>query len=187
MREVFPPPVDPEGLRPEISAVYDPVILDWKDLNPAVIDVMNVAQWKMDIFLLFFVVSIAFGILNTIQMSIQERIREFGVLLAIGTGQRNLMTMILWEVFLLIVPGVLFGILGAAIVGQYLHYHPIELWGVLAEVYESMGIPARYKPIVEIGELWTTSMSLILPSFLAGLFAARRVFRLDPVSAINII
>ncbi len=187
LQSLFPPPVDESGLRPGESDIYDPVFLGWKELNPATKEMMTIAQQKMDIFLVFFVLSIAFGVLNTVQMSIQERIREFGVLMAIGTRQRDLIRMLLWEITFLLIPGVLLGVALAAGLATYFHSHPIELSGALAEVYRSMGALPRYRPIVEMDQLLLTASSLIVPSFLLTLISLRRIMRLDPVRVIKLI
>lgn len=185
---LFPPPVPPAGVRPENSEIYDPVVLDWKELNPGVMEMLDLTQMKMDVYLFFFAVSISFGVLNTVQMSIQERVKEFGVLIAIGTGKRRMMSLISWEIFFLIVPGVLAGIFLAAGVSAYFHYNPIDISGTtIGDLYEGMGIMARLRPIIGLGEFWKTSLALIIPAFMMGLFAARRVLKLDPSRAINII
>ena len=184
----YPAPEPEKGIRPEDSDIFDPVILDWKDLNPGMMEMVGMASLKMDIFLVFFILSISFGVLNTVQMSIQERLKEFGVLLAIGTKPRDILKLLTWEIALLIVPGVVSGVLLATLVGFYLNANPVDLSGtVLGDLYVSMGALPRYKPIVDVGELLFTSLSLTVPSFVIALFASRRIYKLDPIRVINII
>jgi len=185
LQQLYPPPQT--EMAAEKSEVYLPVILDWKGLNPGMVEMMRIATMKMDIFLVFFVVSIAFGVLNTVQMSIQERLREFGILIAIGTKRAELMKLMSWEILLLIVPGVATGVLFAVAFGIYFYENPIQLSGALAEIYEGMGFIPRYRPIVDMRELWFTFFSLVVPSFLLGLLAARRITKLDPVKVIGVL
>lgn len=183
----YPPPEDPSGLDPGESDIFQPVVLGWRDLNPNMVGMLKIAAWKMDIFFALFIVSISFGVLNSVQMSLQERLRQFGVLLAIGTTARRLFGMVTWEIFFLLVPGVFLGTLLAAAGAQYFHYHPIELTGSMAEIYESMGYLPRWRPIVAAGEVLSALTGMIVPAFLISLFSVRRIFKLDPIRIINTI
>jgi ABC-type lipoprotein release transport system permease subunit len=187
LQTMYPTPFDESGLRPEESEIFDPVILDWKELNPAVMEMVSLGETKMDIYMIFFIISISFGVLNTVQMSIQERLREFGIMIAIGTRSRDLLKMIAYEIALLIIPGVLIGMMLGAATASYYHHNPIELTGGLGDVYRMMGIVPVIRPIVEFGELGLTAIALIVPAFLVSLFSAKRVMRLDPVQVINLI
>ena len=182
---VFPVPHTEE--KPEDSDVFDPVVLDWMQLNPGMMELIGIANMKMDVFLAFFVFSISFGVLNTVQMSIQERLRELGILLAIGTSHVDVLKMLLWEVFLLIVPGVTLGMIIASLTGYYYNYHPIQLTGTLAATYETMGLRPEFQPIVQPGELWVTWFSLVVPAFVVSLFAVKRIYKIDPVRLINVL
>lgn len=186
LAEFYGPVSDPDGLPPEDSSVFDPVVLGWNELNPGVLEMTVLASKKMDTFLLFFIVSISFGILNTIQMSIQERMREFGVLLAIGTGTGRLTWMLIYEVFFLVVPGVLLGILLASLLGTYWNAYPLDLSGTpLGDIYSSMGFAPRFKPIVNLSEMLKIGLSLIVPALAVGFFATGRVRKMNPVQIIQ--
>lgn len=179
---------DPDNLPPGQSSVFSPVALGWRQLNPAVVEMNDMATSKMDIYLIFFVISISFGILNTVQMSIQERMRELGILIAIGTKLRSLYYMLFWEVFLLIVPGVVIGILLAGSLSLYLNFYPLDLHGTtLGNIYISMGFKPVFRPILDVSEFLKIAAWLILPAFSVGFFATGRIRKLNPVEVIQIL
>jgi len=187
-QQTFPEPKNIPELRPEFTDIYEPVALDWKDLNPGMVEMLSVAGIKMDLFMVFFILSISFGILNTVQMSIQERLREFGVLLSIGTRHIEILKLISLEIALLLFPGVFIGIFFASLLGFYLHANPLDLTGTtLGDLYMSMGAVPRYRPIVDMKELFSTLISLTVPSFFIALISVRRIFKINPVEVINII
>ena len=187
LRERLPTPPAERNVRPEESRNFSPVVHEWQDLNPAMLELVNISNRKMSIFLVFFVISISFGVLNTVQMSIQERLREFGVLLAIGVKPRGLLRLILIETALLVVPAVVLGIAVSSLLAFYLEANPIQLTGTsMGRIYENMGLPPRWKPLVEFSEQWRMALSMSLPALLAGALAARRLFRLNPVETINV-
>jgi len=182
----YPVPVDPSGLKPENSEIFSPVVLGWRELNPGITELLKVASWKMDIFFALFVVSISFGVLNSVQMSIQERLRQFGIMLAIGTRTRDLFKLLAWEILLLLVPGTVLGILFAGLLGRYFSANPIILTGDMAEIYVAMGYLPRWRPIVSPDEVLRALVGMIVPAFLISLISARRIFKLNPLKVINI-
>lgn len=187
LTEKFPVPLSEEGLKPEESDKFDPVALDWRELNPGIIELLKIASLKMDIFFAFFVISISFGVLNSVQMSIQERLRQFGIQLAIGTKTKDLFFLIFWEIFFLLVPAVVLGTFLAGLTGLYFNYNPIVLTGAMGEIYESMGYIPRWRPIVSINDTIVILTGMVIPAFLVSLLSARRIFKLDPIKVINII
>ncbi len=188
LRSRLPSPKLEAGLRPEESQDFSPVALSYDDLNPDVREMVELGHLKMDIYLVFFVISISFGILNAIQMSIQERLREFGILLAIGTRPVALLRLIAYETALLVVPGVLVGMAGAVALSAYLHAHPVDLSGTtMGRMYETFGMVARFRPLLDFSEQWRIALGLILPALAAGLLAGRRLFRLNPTEVIGIL
>lgn len=187
LRQEFPVPKPEAGVRPEESKIFSPVVLNWQDLNPGMMDLVKLSNRKMSIFTVFLVISISFGILNAVQMSIQERLREFGVLLALGVKPRGLLRLILLEVALVVIPAILIGIALASLLALYLEANPIELSGTsMGRVYENMGLPPRWKPMVSLAEQWQVAVEMIVPALVVAALAARRLARLNPIQSINV-
>ena len=134
-------------------------------------------------FILFLVV--AFGILNTIQMSVFERTREFGVMLSIGTRPQQISAMILMESVYIALIGIILAIgLGYAI-SLYFEINPIDyskfseeiaVWGISTTLY-----PARTTFI----NIAMTSLFTFLLAVLFSIFPARRAAKLNPIQAIR--
>jgi ABC-type lipoprotein release transport system permease subunit len=83
-------------------------VLGWKEAVKEVYSFTQTDRRTNNTFMGIIGIIVAFGIINTILMSVMERIKEFGVMLALGTPPLKLRGMILTE-------GLLLGILGAAI------------------------------------------------------------------------
>lgn len=102
-------------------------ISTWREFYPA----FAIGEKMMDIVNIV-LISIAFiavglGIFDSILVSMLERIREFGILMAIGTPQSKIHSLILSEGLILGTLGFLFGsILGTLLLG-YFHHNPIDL------------------------------------------------------------
>jgi len=88
-------------------------------------------------FLIFAIMAI--GIFNTVLMSVIERTREFGVMMALGTGRGQLRAVVLLEALVLAVVSALVGVgLGLAIHGL-MATHGIDI-GAIAGDYQVAGV-----------------------------------------------
>ncbi|MFW5861644.1 MAG: ABC transporter permease [Spirochaetota bacterium] len=164
---------------------YPMEVMGWKTLMPELVQFIvmdDVAAWIFD-FILFMVVG--FGILNTIQMSVFERTREFGVMLSIGTQPSQVVAIVLTETVFITLLGILLGSILGIGSSMYLHYNPIDysayadeiaIWGISTTVF-----PATVTPL----NVTVTGMFTFILGILFSIFPARRAAKLDPVEAIR--
>ncbi|TVR03518.1 MAG: ABC transporter permease [Deltaproteobacteria bacterium] len=165
------------------------VLRTWGEVAPMLaemVDLTDAMAWIF-YFVLFFLAG--FGIVNTQRMSVLERRREFGILLAVGMRARLLAKMIVAETVLLGLVGALAGlVLGVGVTALFGHVGidfsvftayegDIEVLGLqLGEpMYPRVSDARVALPVVVIG---------LLSAFFA-LPAALRTLRLDAVRAIS--
>jgi putative ABC transport system permease protein len=86
--------------RPELDVRH------WKDALPELFALLAVDRASGDFMLAIIGLIVAFGVLNTLLMSVLERTREFGVMLALGMKPRQIAQLVLFE-------GLVLGLLGA--------------------------------------------------------------------------
>jgi ABC-type transport system, involved in lipoprotein release, permease component len=116
------------------------------------------------------VIVAAMGIINTLTMGVVERIREIGVLRAIGMSRRQVMRMVVVEATILGIVGVVLGSLAGLAAGALL----LQLGG-------GLGHPGGL-PWVSIGI--AAVLGLVLPAF-AALYPARMASRVSIVQALH--
>jgi len=116
------------------------------------------------------VIVAALGIVNTLTMSVVERIREIGVLRAIGMSRRQVMRMVVVEAAILGIVGVVLGSLAGVAVGAML----LELGG-------GLGTPPGL-PWLPIGV--AAILGLVLPA-VAALYPARIASRISIVASLQ--
>jgi ABC-type lipoprotein release transport system permease subunit len=130
---------------------------------------------------------IAAGILNTLMMSVLQRTREFGVMMAVGMSPGRLFRLILVESLWLALIGLLMGFLITTPWYVYMAKVGIDLRGVIGQDYSASGI--LIDPLIKI-RLFKESLAAILAgvftlTLLSGLYPAYRTVRTPPVESLK--
>ncbi|MCB9555016.1 MAG: ABC transporter permease [Deltaproteobacteria bacterium] len=132
---------------------------------------------------------IAIGIFNTIQMSVVERTRQFGVMMALGTAPRRMFALVVAEATLIAIVGAIVGLaIGLALHGLMVRYGiDIETMSGGVDSYEFGGVALtgtlHSRLPVPIVALWAAIIVAI--TLLSGIYPALRATRLRPVSAMR--
>ncbi len=160
-------------------------VLGWKELMPDIVQFIimdDISAYIFD-FILFMIV--AFAVLNTIQMSVFERIREFGVMLALGTRPGQITSIILVESLIISLLGVVLGSIGGSLLSWYFFINPIN-YGEYSKEMAAIGMNTTIMPAdMTMLNLSVTVILTILLSVLFSIIPARKASRLNPVEAIR--
>lgn len=161
------------------------LLRDWKELSPSaaeLIGLQNVA--------LFIVVGIVFGvaalgILNTMLMSVFERTRELGVLLALGLTPARVLGLIVVETILLALLGIIIGGVLGGLLDLWLVTRGIDLGG--SSSFSSFGVTfeQRMKGAFVLRDVLGIFASVLVIAALSALWPALRAARLPPVIAMR--
>src|SRR5688500_14326604 len=102
-------------------------LLSWREMQPE-LTYINDAMWKMnDLILIIILLALAFGILNTMLMAIFERVKEIGVLMAVGMSKWRIFIMIILETVFLSLTGAVAGMIVSAVVVYWTNRSGIDL------------------------------------------------------------
>ena len=159
-------------------------LLGWETLMPGLKQAIQAdftSAWFMYAVL---IVLVAFGMLNTMLMSVLERTHEFGILLALGVGHARLSRMIVTESVVLATIGMLFGIaLGALLVG-YFYFNGFSFPGMEA-MGERFNIPSVLYPEVSLRSLLPGPLAVFIATLLASLYPILHMHKLRPIEALQ--
>jgi ABC-type lipoprotein release transport system permease subunit len=159
-------------------------VLSYRDLLPTLVMYMDLYKQTIWIFYLIIAIAMVFGIVNTMLMSVFERIQEFGVLMAMGMKNGKLFNMILLEAFFLGLFGTIIGVLIGLII-----YYPLTQTGIdfstFSEGLTAMGSGAIIFPILTFQGFLSALVIVPFVSVIGAIYPAIRTVRLQPVSAIR--
>jgi ABC-type lipoprotein release transport system permease subunit len=167
-----------------LPAGADLRVRGWPELIPGLkqlIEADTVQNWFTYIVL---IVVVTLSILNTFLMSVLERTREFGILLALGATPRRIGGMVLLESFLLTALGLLVGVMLGYFVALYFQRYGFTFPG-MKELHAQFGLPGVIHPKITLVSLTLGPLVILLFTLLAALYPATRLRRLDPVEAMH--
>ena len=165
-----------------VAARHGVVYLNWAELRPDVEEAIAADMITAVLIYVTLVVVVVFITLNTLYMSVLERTREFGVLLAIGMKRRSIGRMIWMEMIFLSLFGNGLGILLGMALTYWVQQVGIAIEG-LSEIYESWGMPARFYPAMTPFRVLFGPLAIVLSIAAMGIVPYRRVLGLEPVKA----
>ena len=160
-------------------------VLSWNKINPELEQAIQMDNVSGIFFLGILIVIVAFGILNTVLMSVIERFREFGVVLAIGMPQVNLTYLVYIETIFITVIGLIIGNILGFSVNYYLIIHPITFGGEIQKLYEIYHFLPQMKSTLQPGIFFNVSLSILIISVLSCLYPAYKVYKLEPLKGIR--
>ncbi|MEH6634330.1 MAG: FtsX-like permease family protein [Halioglobus sp.] len=176
---------DLDALLPTLQADQQQLrVLDWDALQPGLRQAITsdmTSAWFMYAIL---IVLVAFSVLNTQLMSVLERTREFGVMLALGMSPARLARLVAMETLLMSGLGLALGVLLGALLTVYLSYAGFSYPG-MDEMAARFNMSALMYPQVSPLSLLWGPLTVFCGALLAAVYPALRLLRLQPVAAMR--
>lgn len=164
------------------TGVYE--VLTWKEISPILVQWIEFDVAFINVLLLVVLMVVAAGILNTLLMGILERVREFGIMLALGTKRMQVVIMIALESLVLGCVGIVFGYIVGAGLSQYFGMNGINLSAfstALNDYYTGSVIFTR----MSMGYMVLYGAVVLVTSLIVSIYPAWRAASLNPVDAIR--
>jgi putative ABC transport system permease protein len=160
-------------------------IESWKQLLPDVAQKVSFHEWVAIVIMVILFGIVMIGVMNPILMSALERMREFGVMMAMGTSGRQVFLTILYE-------GVLLGLLGFGIgltvaYGLVVHFGAsgIDFTGQTDAVKTMAGMSNRLHPYLSTERMLLIATTVLIVTAVASVYPALKIACMVPLNALR--
>jgi len=158
------------------------VVTTWRQALPLLTSYLELYDGFILIWFVVVFVAMGFGIVNTTLMAVFERMREFGLLKALGMRPRRILRGILTESFFILVGGMVLGDLLGLISCWGFSVKGIDL-SALSQGVEYAGMSRIIFPAVTARDLLNANLVVLVLGLLVSCYPAMRAARFTPVEA----
>ena len=173
----------PSVLHSLTSVFADLDVKTWQDLEPQAALMFNVADKAVFIWFLIVMGALVFGLVNTLATAVMERVRELGMLRAIGMRRSTVIAQVVIESMLTMTIGIAVGVV-LGVLGYLWLADGIDL-SAFAEGLELTGVKPELVPRLWAQDIYLVAgLSLVL-GFLASIYPAQRAVKIQPLDAMR--
>lgn len=175
-----------------VDAVYSQVtelvdagveVKSWFELDAYLGTMLKVMDGFLLVWVIVIFLALSFGLVNTLVMAVFERVREIGLMLALGMKPRNILGQIIIESLMLLTIGL---VIGTAL--AWLAVQPIKEGidvSIVAEGMDMWGMSSVLYPELLLRDVILANVVVLVLGFFASLSPAWRAAHYEPVEAIT--
>ncbi len=160
------------------------VVLDWEVLQPGLKQAIQADMTSAWFMYGVLIILVAFSVLNTQLMSVLERTREFGTMMALGLKPSNLAGLVMTETFMMASLGLAIGVFIGYLITAYLSVVGFSYPG-MEEMADKFNLPDRMYPSVSLLSLTLGPGIVAIGCLLAAIYPALRLYLLLPIEAMR--
>lgn len=158
-------------------------VMSWMDRSPEMKLLIGFFDEYMTVFMLIVFLAVAFGIVNTMLMSVLERTRELGMMFAIGMNKKKMFGMITMETVFLMLAGLPAGLISGLITVWYFGKRGIDFGS--SEVMVNFGFGEVLYPALTYQQVMTTVVFISLITMISSVYPSARAVLIKPFEAIR--
>ena len=158
-------------------------VLNWRQLEPQAAAMFELADVGILIWLVILMLALAFGLINTLITAVMERVREFGMLRALGMRPGSVVVQVVMESVFIVFSGLVCGIAaGIALIGYFSDGIDLSRWAAGVEL---AGLRSRLVPHLQMADLVAVGVMALVLGLLASAYPAWRAVRIKPLDALR--
>jgi putative ABC transport system permease protein len=159
-------------------------VMTWQELQPDLGMMTQYMNVMLYIFIVIILLALGFGIVNTMMMVVLERVKELGMLMAVGMNKARVFRMIMLETIFLSITGAILGMAISSIIINHFSESGIDLsrW---AGGLEAIGYEAIIYPAINSEFYFGVTVLVILTAVLASIYPALKALKLNPAEAVR--
>jgi len=177
-----------DALMQDVSRILETrkglVALDWQALQPGLKQAIQADMTSAWFMYAVLIILVAFSVLNTQLMSVLERTREFGTMMALGFKPTRLGALVVTETFFMSGLGLILGAALGAILTYYLSIVGFSYPG-MEEMADRFNLADKIYPTLSLLSIFLGPGIVFICSLIASIYPAVRLYFLQPINAMK--
>ncbi|HJL58677.1 MAG TPA: FtsX-like permease family protein [Alphaproteobacteria bacterium] len=158
----------------------------WKELMPTIaIMTEKMSVFMLTMFSLIFTIAASLGVMNTLVMSTYDRMKEFGIIRAIGATPWLIIRQVSLEAILLTFLASIIGTVIGLSIAMYLQVYGIDISGKGNLAIGGIVFDPIWRASVSLKSVFLPVVLMMLTSIVASIYPASIAARIKPVEAIH--
>ena len=158
----------------------------WKELMPTIaIMTEKMSVFMLTMFSLIFTIAASLGVMNTLVMSTYDRMKEFGIIRAIGATPWLIIRQVSLEAILLTFLASIIGTVIGLSIAMYLQVYGIDISGGGNLAIGGIVFDPIWRASVSLKSVFLPVVLMMLTSIVASIYPASIAARIKPVEAIH--
>jgi ABC-type lipoprotein release transport system permease subunit len=159
-------------------------IFSYKELYPSLHEGAELMETYSRISSAFIFIVATLGIFGVVLVSVLERVREFGIMMAIGTQFRDIARLIIYESLVITISGYIAGALIGGALLWYFKVYGLDLSG-LSDAFSIFGMDSSIHAILRVEYFTGSFLSVLLATVFATVIPIRTLKMRHPIQSIN--
>lgn len=160
------------------------LVESWKEISPETQLLVKTVDTYSLIFMIIILIALSFGILNTMLMSVLERTREIGMMVALGTSRKRIFLMVFLETLLLTMLGTPVGLVTSYFTISYFEKYGLDLSGK-EEMMASFGFNTLIYPSFPWEKIIMILVLVAATAIISCIYPSFKALKLQPVEALR--
>ena len=158
-------------------------VMDWQQLEPQAAEMFLFADSVLFIWFMLMMGALTFGLVNSLAAAVMERVKELGMMRALGMQKRTVVAQVVIESCVMMAAGVVVGtLLGALIYLAISDGIDLSTW---SEGVELFGVTSVLVPVMLPSDLIMVAWMSMVLGMVASLYPAWRVVKIRPLDALR--
>jgi len=158
----------------------------WKELMPTIaIMTEKMSVFMLTMFSLIFTIAASLGVMNTLVMSTYDRMKEFGIIRAIGATPWLIIRQVSLEAILLTFLASIIGTVIGLSIAMYLQVYGIDISGKGNLAIGGIVFDPIWRASISLKSVFLPVVLMMLTSIVASIYPASIAARIKPVEAIH--
>ncbi|WP_340104478.1 ABC transporter permease [Rhodohalobacter sp. 8-1] len=157
----------------------------WYQISPELRYIADFGNSMTFYVMLVIMLALAFGILNTMLMAIFERMRELGMLMAVGMSKGRIFLMIMFESIMLTCSGAIAGMLLAYLSIQWLGDTGIDMAALGGESLSEFGYDTVVYPVITSADFMAIAILVVVTVLVSAVYPSYKALKIKPADVVR--